>query len=110
MKVCIIQPKYSMDYSKSEEHFLKELEYLKNCDESMDIIVMPESCDIPCFAETKAEAEASVEKFNERLLKEAAETAKRCNAIVFLNARDKAEKGYRNTTFAFNRNGELAGK
>ena len=28
MKVCIIQPPYSSDYSRSEEHFIKEPELL----------------------------------------------------------------------------------
>lgn len=110
MKICIIQPPYSTDYDKSEEYFKKEIEYLKQCNDSMDIIVMPESCDVPCLAKTKEESEKSVEKFNKILLDEAAATAKRCNAILFINARSKGEIGYRNTTYAFNRKGELAGK
>lgn len=110
MKVCIIQPAYSTEYDKSEEYFEKELDFLRQCDESMDIIVMPESCDIPCLAKTKAESEKSVDKFNKILLEKAAETAKRCNAILFINARFKTEKGYRNTTYAFDRQGNLAGK
>lgn len=110
MKVCIIQPEFSTDYSRSDELFEKEIEYLRSCDESMDIIVLPENSDIPALAKTKEEADKSVSKYNEALLKEAAETAKRCNAIVFINARSKTEKGLRNTTHAFNRNGECVGK
>ena len=56
MKVCIIQPPYSFDYSESDVHFKRELELLDNCDETADIIVIPESCDIPCLAKTKEEA------------------------------------------------------
>ncbi len=110
MKVCIIQPEYSADYNRSEELFKKELEFFDKCDESMDIIVFPESCDIPCLAKTKEESEKSVEKFNGALLNKAAETAKRCGSILFVNARSKTEKGYRNTTYAFDRNGEIVGK
>lgn len=110
MKVCIIQPEFSTDYARSEELFQKEIEYLRLCDKSMDIIVLPENSDIPALAKTKETAEESVEKYNEVLLKEAGETAKRCNAIVFVNARSKSEKGLRNTTYAFNRNGESVGK
>ncbi|MBP3704799.1 MAG: carbon-nitrogen hydrolase family protein, partial [Clostridia bacterium] len=110
MKVCIIQPEYSADYGRSGELFEKELEYLRACDASMDLIVMPESCDIPALAKTKADGEASVERFNARLLEEAAETAKRCGAIVFINARSRTENGLRNTTYAFDRTGKLAGK
>ncbi len=110
MKVCIIQPSYSLDYEKSDKYFNYELELLEKCDDSMDIIVMPESCDIPCLAKTKEQAEASVEKYNGKLLEKVSETAKRCNAMVFVNARFKTDKGYRNTTYAFNRNGEIVGK
>lgn len=110
MKVCIIQPSYSLDYEKSDKYFNYELELLEKCDDSMDIIVMPESCDIPCLAKTKERAEASVEKYNGKLLEKVSETAKRCNSMVFVNARFKTDKGYRNTTYAFNRNGEIVGK
>ncbi|MBO5454874.1 MAG: hypothetical protein J6A69_13060 [Clostridia bacterium] len=109
MKVCTIQPKYSVDYSKSDEYFEMELELLRSCDDSMDIIVMPESTDIPCHAKTKEENDLSVKKYNERILNEASATAKRCHAILFINARSKTDKGYRNTTYAFNRDGSLAG-
>jgi len=83
---------------------------MDKCDDSMDIIVMPESCDIPCFASTKSESEASVKKFNKILLEKASQTAKRCNALLFVNARFETEKGYRNTTYAFDRTGKIIGK
>ena len=109
MKVCIIQPGYSIDYSESDAYFAKELEFLDRCDDSMDLIVMPECCDIPCLAPTKELSEASSEKYTNTILKKAAETSKRCHAMLFLNARYKTEKGYRNTTYAFDRNGVCAG-
>ena len=110
MKVCIIQPPYSTDYAQSDAYFQYELELLEACDASMDLIVMPESCDIPCLAKTKAQSEASAEKYNETLLRHVSRTAKRCNAMVFVNARDKTERGYRNTTYAFDRAGNVVGK
>jgi len=110
MKVCIIQPPYSVEYERSEEYFEYEMELLEKCDDTMDIIVLPESADIPCHAGTKERDDESVEKFTEPLLKKVSETAKRCNAIVFVNGRYKTEKGNRNTTYAFNRNGEIVGK
>lgn len=109
MKVCIIQPEYSTDYEKSDEYFKKELELLAQCDDSMDIIVLPEASDIPCLASTKEQSEKSAEKFNKILLDECSETAKRCNAMLFVNARSYSEKGERNTTYAFNRQGEKTG-
>lgn len=109
MKVCIIQPEYSVDYSRSDELFEKEIELLEQCDSSMDMIVMPESSDIPCLAKTVEQNQLSVSKYNEKILEKAKETACRCNAIVFINARYRAEGGDRNTTYAINRNGEVIG-
>ena len=111
MKVCIIQPAYSTDFSESDNYFEQELKLIDMCDESMDIIVLPESSDIPCLAKTVEEANLAPKKFTERLLKKVADTAKRCNAIFFVNARsfEESEKG-RNTTYAFDRNGNMVGK
>ena len=111
MKVCIIQPLYSTDYEKSDNYFEEQLMLIDQCDESMDIIVLPESCDIPCLARSKEESELSSQKFNKRLLDKVSETARRCNAIVFVNARsfDESAAG-RNTTYAFDRNGAVVGK
>ena len=46
MKACVIQPPYSMDLAKSDELFRLKLDYLDSCDESMDLIVLPEYSDI----------------------------------------------------------------
>lgn len=109
MKICIAQPEYSVDYGRSDELFEKQLELFDRCDESMDMIVFPESCDIPCLAKTREAAEASAKKYNKRLLDAASATAKRCNALVFVNARSETEQGLRNTTYAFDRKGQIAG-
>lgn len=109
MKVCIAQPEYSVDYNRSDELFEKQLQLFGQCDDSMDIIVFPESCDIPCLAKTKEDAEKSAAKYTQKLLEVASATAKRCNSLLFLNARSKTEKGLRNTTYAFNRKGEVVG-
>ena len=98
MKVCIIQPAYSTDFSKSELYFEEQIKLIDQCDESMDLIVLPESCDIPCLAGSKEEGEAAYEKFNRVLLDKVAATARRCNAMVFVNARSAETGGLRNTT------------
>jgi len=110
MKVCIIQPKYTTDYNKADEYFKQYLDFLDKCDDSMDIIVMPESCDMPALAATKEEAEALTRKFLPQLTEKWSKTAKRCNAIVFGNARSECKGKYRNTTYAYSRDGELAGR
>lgn len=109
MKVCLIQPPYSTDYSKSDEYFKIECELLSKCDKTMDIIVLPEMADMPCLCKTKEERLLSFEKYNDVLIKKVKETAKKCQAIIFVNARYKTEKGYRNTTYAVDQNGEIRG-
>lgn len=75
----------------------------------MDIIVLPEATDMPCLCKTKEERLLSIEKYNKAILEKAGQTAKRCNAILFVNARYKTDVGYRNTTYAFDKNGETKG-
>lgn len=111
MKVCIIQPKYSADFLMSDLCFEEQLKLIDMCDESMDVIVLPEACDVPAFAKSPEDAALSASKFNKIILDKAAETAKRCNSIVFVNARSYEEStSGRNTTFAFDRCGNLVGK
>lgn len=109
MKVCIIQPAYSTDYEASEKYFEAQLRLLDQCDETADIIVLPESCDIPCLARSREEGLASVWKFNKKLLECVSQTAKRCNALCFVNARSGASERLRNTTYCFDRQGKLVG-
>ena len=110
MKACVIQPPYSMDYSKSEEYFKIKADLLEQCDESMDIIVLPEYSDVPCCAKTTEENLESHKKYITPLLELCSKTAKRCNAILFVNALCLTDEGYKNTTYAYSRNGELVGK
>lgn len=109
MKTCIIQPAYSVDYNLSDQMFQWEMEALDRCDESMDLIVLPEAADVPCLARTREEFIASYTKYGKTLLDKCAETARRCHAVVFVNATYVAEGGERNTTYAFNTSGEPVG-
>ena len=110
IKACVIQPPYSTDYALSDEYFRWETEALDRCDESMDLIVMPESADMPCLASSAKERAQCLQKYNRTLLKKASETAKRCGAVLFVNATSIEEKGQRNTTYAFDRKGQQVGK
>ena len=47
MKVCVIQPRYSFNEKDVESCFEELLALLEQCDESMDIIVLPEYSDAP---------------------------------------------------------------
>ena len=110
MKACVIQPPYSMDISKADELFAVKLEYLEQCDRSMDIIVLPEYSDAPCATKTWEETYACYQKYNAPLLEACARTAVRCDAVVFVNGLYETPTGFRNTTHAFNRKGEIVGR
>ena len=109
MKACIIQPFYSMDYSRSDELLQWELDALDQCDESMDLIVLPESSDVPAFAKTKEDYFNSTDKYTDILLDKCKKTAVRCDAVVFVNCSYVAPTGPRNTTYAINRQGQIVG-
>ena len=110
MKVCIIQPAYSTDFNNCDKYFEEQLKLLYSCDESMDLIVMPESCDIPCLAKTKEDGVRAYKKYLPILMDAVKTTAKRCNAMIFFSGRSEEATGLRNTTYAVNRRGELVGK
>lgn len=111
MKACVIQPPYSRDLSQSDALFAYKLEMLDKCDESLDIIVLPEYSDVPCATATKEDTFYYHNKYIGILLDKCIETAKRCHALLFVNALYEVEEGkYRNTTYAYDREGKLVGK
>ena len=109
MKVCIVQPHYDVDYAKSQELYQWEMDALDRCDETMDMIVFPEAADVPALSANREEFLASVDRFAAPLLQKAAATAKRCKAVLFINATRYTQTGPRNTTFCFDREGNEVG-
>ena len=109
MNICVVQPGYSLDYGMSDQLYEWEMDMLDKCNESMDIIVFPEYSNIPAIARTKEEMENSYRKYDKPLMKKAAETAKRCNAVLFISGIHMTENGLRNTIIAFGRDGKEAG-
>ena len=110
MNACIIQPPYSGNISDSDTFFKYKMDMLDSCDSSVDIIVLPEYSDVPCAANNLEETLCMHNKYIAPLMEKCIETAKRCSSLVFVNALSKEEKGYRNTTFTYDRNGALVGK
>ena len=110
MKVCVIQPAYSFDERDVEVCFSGLLELLDKCDESMDLIVLPEYSDAPADVKGKRGFYDASRRYAPILLERARETAKRCNAIIFVNMGCECEGGIRNTTWAIDRHGEVIGK
>ena len=109
MKVCVIQPYYSFDYTENDRCYEEMVKLLDQCDESMDLIVLPEYSDVPADQPDKAHYDASIVKYNADILEKAKAAAVRCNAIVFVNAAYETKDGYRNTTYAIDRKGNVVG-
>ncbi len=110
MKFCVLQPPYAHDPAKLGESVQWELDALARCGDDLDVIVLPEASDRQGTATSPAALSNAVERWNAPLLAACSATAKRCNAVVFVNAVDKTPSGWRNTTFAYGRDGSLVGK
>lgn len=110
MKVCLIQPRYSFDGRDVDACFNELIAHLDQCDESMDVIVLPEYSDAPADVPGKKGFYDAVDTYGEVLLSKARETAKRCHSLVFVNAGYKTEGGVRNTTHAIDREGNIIGR
>ena len=111
MNFRVIQPPYGLDASKVDEGVKWELDALARCDASLDVIVLPEASDRQARVGTKEEVIAAAKKHGPALLSACAETAKRCGAVVFVNALDFSHgDAPRNTTFAFDRTGAVVGR
>ena len=110
MKVCVIQPYYSFHEADTDRCYQDMVSLLDACDESLDLIVLPEYSDIPASQASKEAFHRSIERHNADILHRAVETAKRSNALVFVNCAHKTESGYRNTTHAIDRQGNIVGR
>ena len=110
MKVCTLQPRYTFDYRDIDDCFAEFLTLLDQCDESMDLIVLPEYSEISCVVPDKDAFYLEFHKKNATVLERARETARRCHAIVFINCGFMTELGIRNTTYAIDREGNIVGK
>ena len=109
MKVCVVQPLYSTDIKDAEALFQWEMEAFDKCTSDLDLIVFPESADVPALSKSKEEFFATCKKYTQPLLEKAKETARRVSATVFINLICETDTGPRNTTYAINKQGEIAG-
>ena len=110
MKVAVLQPRYSMKAEDLDTCFSSLLSLLDTCDESLDLIVLPEYSDVPADVPGHDAFYAASDKNREILLAAASATAKRCHALLFVNAGARTESGIRNTTYAFDREGREVGR
>ena len=98
MKACVIQPWYSFEEQDTDHCFNQMISLLDQCDESMDLIVLPEYTDVPAAQPDKKHFHASIRKYNQTIIEKSVQTAVRCQAIVFVNAAFETPEGYRNGT------------
>ena len=110
MKVCVIQPYYSEKHEDIDACFNRMLSLMDSCDDSLDLIVLPEYCDIPAKTPNEAAFKKSIATYRPIIAAKVSELAKRCHALVFANYAEPTEHGYKNTTHAFDRLGNEIGQ
>ena len=106
MKVCAFQPQYPFIAAETDAYVQFLLKTLDECDESLDLIVLPECCNAPGRYKDKEEFFSYVQKNTQPLMEKAHETAKRCNAIVSINIYDGPIDKLHNATIVIGRDGE----
>lgn len=111
MKIRIIQPAYTTAAEDLQKNYDAMVALMEDCTEPLDLIVMPEYCDIPAAQKGKAAYRAAIAKYNAPFLQKAKEMAVRCHAMTFVNCAHLTEDGkFRNTTHAIDRNGTVVGR
>ena len=71
MKVCVLQPYYSFEKKDTQKCFDDMIALLDQCDDSYDLIVMPEYSDVPAVQGSKEGFHESIEKYNATVLQKA---------------------------------------
>lgn len=110
MKARVIQQLFCQDRPGLEKSFEWTINELKKCDESLDIVVLPEFSEVPGKTTDREDFLNTARQYGPILLETCAQTAKRCSTLVFAGAIDFSTEAPRNTIFAFNRNGEIIGR
>ena len=109
MKACTVQPSYSTKFQDSDRIFREILSLLDACDDTMDLIVLPEYSNAPAGFRTREEMLESFGKYGPVLFTKAVETAKRCSAVVALGGLRETDTGLRNSITLIGRDGEVKG-
>ena len=60
MKVRIIQPAYTLNPDDLQKNFEGSVALMEQCNEPLDIIVMPEYCDVPAAQKGKTAYRAAI--------------------------------------------------
>ena len=107
MKTCILQPRFSRESRDMDACFRELCALLDECDDSMDLIVLPERCTALASPENEAQFREALSVYGPQLEALSVKTAKRCRAIVCVNYDAPHGDQFRNTTFVYDREGKL---
>ena len=111
MNIRVIQPPYPKRAEDTPASVAFMIEQLRLCEESLDLILLPECCNAPSGCGDSALLRRLVAENTGILLDAVKETAIRCKATVGINLYVYGE-GYetaaRNATLLYNSKGELA--
>ncbi|MBO6249358.1 MAG: hypothetical protein J6N54_11150 [Bacteroidales bacterium] len=110
MKARVIQQPFSLDRQGLDACFEWTMDELRKCDESLDIIVLPEFCEVPGNTTSREDFLETSRRNGPAILKLCAETAKRCNSLIFAGVVDTSLDVPRNAMYVFDRNGEIIGE
>ena len=110
MKARVIQPLFAQDEKGLDKSFEWTIKALEKCNKSLDIVVLPEFSEVPGATPVPEDFLKTVRKYGPTLLETCSETARRCNALVFVGAIDTECEVPRNATFVYGRDGSLLGK
>ena len=113
MNIRVIQPPYPKRAEDTPESVAFMIGELQRCDESLDLILLPECCNAPSGCGDSSLLRRLVAENTDKLLSAVKETAVRCKAVVGINLYVYGE-GYetkvRNATLLFDSQGNLAGQ
>ena len=109
MNVCILQPLFPKEAAEASGFIDWILGELDRCDDTLDLIVLPEYSNAPSVYPNLEDYLADLEAFSEPLLRKVRDTCRRCGAIAAVNIARPFEGRLRNTTLLFDRQGREAG-
>lgn len=111
MNIRVIQPPYPKCAEDTPASVAFMIEQLRRCDESLDLILLPECCNAPSGCGDSSLLRKLVAEHTQPLLDAVKETAVRCKAVVGINLYVYGE-GYetvvRNATLLYDSKGRLA--
>lgn len=109
MKVCVLQPLFPKTPAQSPQFIDWLFQELDRCDNTVDLIVLPEYCNAPSVYPEPSVYLSDVETYTVPLLEKVRDTCRRCRAFIAVNLAHSYNGVLRNTTLLFDRQGRESG-